>query len=190
MKDYKAEVVNTNISDHYTQKFSFQINETTKTKTSYTRFFDKDSIEDFKTKIEEEKWLSVYNTAAQNVNEKWEKLIATYVLLFDECFPKKLIRTPNRTYTPFNDKELEECKKELDIQYDRKYKDQYDAVKKKYDHLLMKAKSTSYEKRIINSDNKQRTMWAICNEIRGTNTSTGDFPKKGDPLELANAYNN
>lgn len=73
-------------------------------------------------------------------------------------------------------------------QKNQEFNDQYTLEKHNYDRLLMKTKSSFYERRLQDSDNKQKTMWAICNELRGPTNTDKNFPKEGDPYELANDY--
>ena len=92
-----------------------------------------------------------------------------------------------------NHPEIRECKEPLDIPYmlknlNNKFKSLYSEKKKQYDLLLSKYKKQNFSDRLIVSDNKTKTAWAIVNEINGKPKS-GDIHIKGDGKAIANRFN-
>ncbi|KAK9695544.1 hypothetical protein QE152_g32531 [Popillia japonica] len=68
------------------------------------------------------------------------------------------------------------------------YSDMYKKTKKEYDDLLVRCRSESYDNRIQNSDNENKCMWSIHNEIIGRQR-TADMLVPGTAQEISNAYN-
>ena len=69
-----------------------------------------------------------------------------------------------------------------------KFKSLYSEKKTQYDLLLSKYKKQNFSDRLIVSDNKTKTAWAIVNEINGKPKS-GDINIKGDGKTIANRFN-
>nr|CAI5856387.1 unnamed protein product [Callosobruchus analis] len=108
------------------------------------------------------------------------------VLMFDE-----ISLQPDLQYNPT----VKACKSKLDTllvlcKYNPQYRELYNLTKKEYDTLVINKKSSLYEERITSSDNKNKTMWFICNEILGKNNKYDQCQIEGDPIDIANNFNN
>lgn len=126
------------------------------------------------------------------MNSKWNNFIDTFQNIFYECSPMKKWIQKRRKPTPSND-EIGKCREHLDILLlmTRKnpiYKELYNKTKKKYDQLIRKYKAQIFEERIRKSDNKSKTMWTICKEIRGQ-IHTEECEVEGAPQAVSQKLN-
>lgn len=116
-----------------------------------------------------------------------------YFCIFCECFPLKVVRTKANKVPA--DPVIVECKSRLDVllvlsRHHAEYCELYKQTKKEYDRYLIASKVGKYEKRINDSDNKNKTMWAICNEIRGKTPTKNECLVKGNMKNVVNNLNN
>lgn len=174
-QDHHACVINTVISDHTAQKISFNINER-KMKFVYKRFFSKDNITAFVTRLREQVWESVYEVDVSDVNGQWNAFLGLFLTIFYENFPLKKVSLERRKRGIMYSQEIIDCKYRLDVllvmsQHDHYYKEIYKTVKRQYDSLLKAARIEMYENKIEQSENKSKCVWGICNEITGKHSA-------------------
>ena len=137
----------------------------------------------------------IYSLDHSLVNEQWNEFMIQILVYFNNCFPLKKVVKRNYKSVKYlkNHPEIRECKEPLDIPYmlknlNNKFKSLYSEKKKQYDLLLSKYKKQNFSDRLIVSDNKTKTAWAIVNEINGKPKS-GDINIKGDGKTIANRFN-
>ena len=73
--------------------------------------------------------------------------------------------------------------------HDPSYKEMYSSVKKQYDELLIKARSEQYTLRLKNSENKNKCMWSIYNEMTKNTKYGTDCMIAGNLDETSNNFN-
>lgn len=194
-RSLKGVVIQTHLSDHTAQKLTLEIYKDTTQYHIYKRLFNKNSIDNFKNQLNQQDWQLVHEIMDTNVDKKWDMFVNQFLLLFNQSFPLRLVpKMGAKTFT-YNDESLGKIKNELDVllvlsRYDQKYQNEYKTTKIKYDKLLKVCRSKSYENRILKSENKNRTMWAICNEICGKQGRDSSCQLEGVPLDIAENYNN
>lgn len=185
------------VSDHTAQKIIFNAETVINNNFKYKRFFSDQNKDDFLCSLREQDWLNVYSADPSNVNIQWNSFMNTFINIFNQHFPLKLVRehkTRQSHNNSLRDDELSECKRRLDIlvtlsKCDIRYKETYNNVKKEYDNILKKIRAKTYENRIKNSDNKTKCMWTICNEITGRSNNNFDIGIKGNAEEIPDKYN-
>lgn len=190
-------VIATTVSDHAAQKIVFSCNHVPKKIRYYKRFFSAVSRQDFFNLLTQEKWEEVFEAHQSDVNKQWYVFMQTFLLIFNENFPKKLVtKDQKRKNKPlyYKNEQIQKVKKRLDIllmlkRKNNNFNESYSTVKKEYDQLLIKARSDSYKRRINNSENKNKCMWSILKEITGNNSQVNDTMIAGNPTEIANNYN-
>lgn len=161
------------LSDHTAQKLTFAVQTTRENVREYTRFFNEEAKQTFISRLREQDWKTVYSVDEGEVNEQWNNFSSEFFRLFDECFPLKLKIRKKQTATKLKqDPQVVECKNRLDIllvlnNQDSRYKQLYKETKKEYDKLLCRLKAKHFQEEIKKSDNKNKTMWKICNQING-----------------------
>ncbi|VEN59811.1 unnamed protein product [Callosobruchus maculatus] len=191
----RTETIENFVSDHKAQKITFESPEAgVKNIVGSIRIFSDDNTRKFLSRLLEEDWVIVYEVPREDVNNQWNVFINYFSNIFFECFPLTPCRPTN---IKISSPEIDKCKSRLDIlltlsDHDQRYKDEYSKTKKEYDNLLKKSRSIKYENRMMNSDNKNKCMWAICREITGKTAknehnlgSTEDIEKLPD---IYNAY--
>lgn len=192
--EYHVNILNTHVSDHTAQKISFKIQLNKKQCFMYRRFFSEANKQKFLEYLHEETWLEVYNCNNCNVNEQWTLFINNFLNIFNYCFPQKLVDFRTKNCVHLEDQEFKSCKNRLDTlltlyNNNNVYKEMYNATKKEYNNLLLRAKQKMFENRIINSDNKSKCMWSIHNEITGKPEKNENFPVHTDAVKIVNEYN-
>lgn len=191
--DYRACTLNTCISDHTAQKITFNI-EDQKNNIIYKRFFDSAARKMFVSQLQQQTWDDVYKLDSSDVDSQWNCFIGTFINIFNENFPVRLVKLGRKKCNVLKNSEIDECKRQLDIllvmsQHDKNYKEAYKFRKKQYDDLLRKAQSQLYESKIEHSDNKSKCVWGICKQITGTSIKNRDCHIKGEEKMVADNYN-
>lgn len=195
---FEANIINTHISDHTAQKIRFKVKRLSKDNhVTYRRFFSENNKHNFLNQLHGQTWDEVYNCRLDDVNKQWVCFINNFKNIFNECFPKKLVKVKsnNKTYYNGDNQALVECKNRLDIllvisRNDGNYKQMYNEEKVRYNGLLLESRKSIYENKIVNSDNKSKCMWSIHNEITGKQNKDDNFIMSGNPESIANDYNN
>nr|CAI5853132.1 unnamed protein product [Callosobruchus analis] len=118
-------------------------------------------------------WSDIYEVNTNDVNAQWEKFSCIFHSVYDLNFPLKKVWNSDRK-KKYHDKDTEviRCKKELNILYtasllNSTYKDQYKQKRKEYNMTLINCKKKEYNRKILQSDNKNKTVWQIVKEING-----------------------
>ena len=73
--------------------------------------------------------------------------------------------------------------------FNNDFKDEYNKTKREYDKMVVYHRKGIYSEKILQSDNKNKMMWAICNEINGKENNKIDCAIPGAPEKIANEYN-
>ena len=193
--EVKGSVIENHISDHRAQKISFQAAKVEKRQSSYKRVFSDVKKQAFLTNLGSQNWESVYSIDRSRVDYQWKLFINTYINIFNEHFPKKLFKNVELVKNiVYDDARLKNCKERLDLllvlsKSSENYREMYKATKIEYDNVLIEAKKNHYKNRLVSSDNKTKSMWAICNEIKGKELEKCDCRIAGTPSEVAENYN-
>ena len=186
------------VSDHMAQKIIFELNSETEKTPKYKRFYSDGSKDDFLCCLRTQDWLNVYDVSKNDINEQWSVFMNTYKNIFEQNFPLKLVtfNKQRNSQSIYNNPEIKECKSRLDTllvlsRHMHTFQNTYNETKKEYDKLLLKSRGKYYENKIYNSDNKMKSMWAICNELTGktNNCSDHEIRIKGNSEEIADNYN-
>lgn len=191
---HKAEVLETHISDHTAQKLTLQWSKPKPATYVFKQIFNKKSIVDFKQQLRKEDWKMVYDIEKSDIDEQWMVFSNIFLRIFNDSFPLKKVKESKVKKFRYNEKQLDEIKRKLDIllvlsRCDKQYIDTYKETKKEYDRKLKNCKSKYYEDRIMRSDNKTKTMWSICGEIIGKNKQENKCQLEGDMKTMAENYN-
>jgi len=173
LNDYQATVLMFHISDHYAQKLDFLLEETQNENIyTYKRFYNSNTILDFRCKLSEQNWRSLYAIATDDVNMQWKYFMNNFKLLFNETFPLKRVQLRNtKKPTYLNNGSLLEYKHELDAllvvsKFHADFKVIYEAKKKDYENLLGNLKKAYYSTQIQNAENKTKCVWNIINTLQ------------------------
>ncbi|VEN59337.1 unnamed protein product [Callosobruchus maculatus] len=193
--DWQSCVFERHISDHQAQMLTFVTQVESNIGHKYGRYYSQENKSNFLTLLGYQDWSLIYELGREDVNTQWNIFINTYSGLFNQSFPLKIMlgkRVDNKIY---KDPLVKACKNKLDsllvlCKYNPQYRELYNLTKKEYDTLVINKKSSLYEERIASSDNKNKTMWAICNEILGKNNKNDHCLIEGDPIDIANYFNN
>lgn len=192
--DSTGNVFEAHISDHNTQKLSFTISLPIKQpEGKHKRIFSEEARKSFLSRIKDQDWQLVYEIRKSAVDEQWSLFVNTFINIFNECFPLKLVYSKQRNVRVSN-QSVKNCKDQLDIllvlsRANPEYVPVYNRAKKEYDRILIKAKSEMYDHKIKQSDNKNKTMWSIAKEIKGNASSNCHCKIPGDLQEVSNDYN-
>lgn len=190
---YECRVIQTHISDHLAQLLTFETAYNNTNYPEYRRYYGAESKREFINKLREVDWTGVYEVDESNVDGQWMAFLNTFLNIFHSSFPRKLITT-RKLGTVYKSVEVQECKKTLDILWvassrNKAYQPLYNETKKRYDSLLIKARSNQYREKLLNSDNKMKTMWSICNEVRGKAKNNKECLIDGEPQVACEKYN-
>lgn len=193
--EYQTNILHSFISDHTAQKITFSLNLVEESKHTYRRFFSEHNKNNFILKLQEQTWNELYQFEEHEINKQWNYFMNIFLIIFNESFP--LTYYANRKNKKFNiitNPKIKECKTQLDIllvlsKSDKKYTESYNLAKKKYNNLLAKERSETYENRIKMSDNKNKCMWSIHDEITGKKHKN-EIQVTGCPAKIAEDYNN
>lgn len=188
-----GKVFEAHISDHNTQKLTFNLGETMKQKKpAYCRTYSEHTKSDFQMQLRQQDWQQVYEVDRSLVDMQWSLFINTFTNLFNHCFPLKL--RGHRKQTRVVNRSVMECKNRLDSllvlkRLSPEYISLYNSTKKEYDRLLMEAKRELYERKIKTSDNKNKTVWSVIKDIKGEKSTNRDCKIPGGVREVCEDYN-
>lgn len=197
-QECSVQVLHLAISDHSTQKLTFDCGISNSTTFKRIRSFSVHNKMQFLDAIKQQDWMEVYGIDNRNVNKKWNSFINTFLNIFNSCFPLHTVRNRKCNYKNiewYNNPEISACKKKLDIllvlsRKNRNYQEDYKLVKKHYDNLLCASRADKYEQKIKKSDNKSKCLWSIYKDIVSEDVSTDRVtPFEGDPQEIAENCN-
>lgn len=192
-----SEVLSTTVSDHFGQKISFTVmsKENNNNRLVYRRFYNEEDKINFCDGLKQEDWQAVFSIEESNIDLQWESFMKSFFLIFEEHFPLKLVKLGKKNLKNYYDtKEVRESKRKLDIlltlkSHDSSCKALYNIEKQNYDKLLTAARTDFYNVKIQSSDNKNKTMWSICNDIRGTESKNKNKFFSEGPDSIAEKYN-
>lgn len=189
--NYYTNIVEMHISDHMTQILFFSLTEN-KNQFIYKRFFTEENKRHFLLSLSEQDWENVFQIERHNVNLQWDIFINTYIRIFNQHFPKTMVYINKKR--PCSGIEVKECKNRLDTllvlsRNNNLFKHMYNETKTEYDNLLKLEKTKLYEKKVKNSDNKNKCLWSICNEINGKAKGNNSHFSENSQ-KLVNDFNN
>lgn len=189
--NYYTDIVEMHISDHMAQILCFSITEN-KNCFTYKRFFTEENKRQFLTGLSGQDWGNVFQIEKRNVDLQWDTFINTYLTIFNQYFPKKMVYANKKK--SFSSTETKKCKTKLDIllvlsRNNNLFKPIYNEAKNEYDKLLKFEKTKLYEKKVRASDNKNKCLWSICNEINGKTKVQNSFYNENSQ-KLVQDFNN
>lgn len=169
----KTEVINTFISDHTAQLFSFykqNINIASK-EFRYTRIFNDTNTNNFLKSLMETNWDNLKMISEDDVDLQWDFFINKFKKLYDFHFPLKRFYFSNISNKNIERKSpnIKLIKNKLDIALtmslvDLSYRETYLNLKREYNQALIETKKSELETNIKNSENKTKTMWKLVKE--------------------------
>ncbi|XP_045464098.1 uncharacterized protein LOC123673565 isoform X2 [Harmonia axyridis] len=167
-------ILASHVSDHFGQKFVFNIDKNDERKFVRKRFlFDEANRINFVDQLKQQTWEDILVIDRKDVNEQWKTFINVYLNIFNQSFPLTRIHSNNNKKYKKSER-AEEIKHQLDILLvlltdNPSLKEQYKNMKKYYDSILKEDKKKYLQDRIMKSDCKMRSMWTICGELTGKN---------------------
>lgn len=183
------------ISDHLAQTFSFSCKPINPIKKIKKRLINDTNIDFFLTAIQKAGWEDILD-ATSDLDSLWDRLFMRYKNIFDKAFPEVQI-TEKRIFNSFKPtRELIDLKNLLDSLYViSRFRPEgitvYNKIKKQFDETLKELKKTQFKEKIINSENKSKTVWSIISDLTGRSISfkKDNFNICDDPTDLANKIN-
>lgn len=200
---FTSNIINTNISDHYGQKLDIYHGKNTNTKPTYEykRIFSVANYQNLYNCLNDETWLPVYE--AISVNDKYNNFITILLEHYNTSFPLKKVKIPTKKRPKWITQNILDAKETLNFlselyQHNRLPKPVYTEYKTFYTNLLLNEKRKHYGQKIIESDNKPKTIWNIVNsETNKISLKNNKFQgivlnneTVTSPLEVCNAFNN
>jgi len=192
--DYNCKLIDYHISDHVALVLSFHV-QYQEIKVNVTkRIFNSASVSSFREMLKQQNWQNIYICPENDVNAQWSAFIKQFKLIFEECFPMKTFQLKKSIKCPyFNNSELSECKKQLDVllvlsNYSEIFKDLYKQKRKDFDQQLADSKAKYYSSLIENADDKNKSVWQVINTIKGKTKSEINL-NVDDPLLFAEDMN-
>ena len=182
------------VSDHTAQVIFFRLSKPSSPKREFRRFFTENAKSNFVNSLGNQDWNNVYSINKNDVNKQWQVFINNFLNIFYEHFPLKLVNNKKNHKSMYNNEQVNICKSNLDrllvlSRYSENFKDQYKRAKQGYDNALKNARSEFYANKVLTSDNKTKTMWSICNELRGRTSIALECQIKGNSTDVAESYN-
>lgn len=153
----------------------------------------------FLNSIQNANWDNIFSTPCNNVNKQWELFDDIFSYTFHTHFPitrVQINKNPGKNkrrqayrYCP----EIKECKNRLDILYmmsklNDHYRELYNLTKKEYNTLLVQTRAKQYNKMVLESENKMKTMWHIVNDLLGKEKTKCEIKIPGDANNIANEF--
>lgn len=161
-------IIHTGISDHSAQKITFETNKANLNSSIKFRSFSKKNISNFILYLGDEKWHSVFNE--QSVDKKFTVFAETVAYYYHSCFKMvtKTINTNSKeklwltTGIKISSIRLKELYNLMTLSVvDKQYYKNYKSI---YRRVIKQAKRLYFDKIIIDSENKSRTIWKIINK--------------------------
>lgn len=193
--EYKSEVIQTHISDHTAQKLEFEIQIAQNDAFYYKRFFNEENKQAFVNKLSEETWCEVYSCDVMDVKRQWQLFLNSFIPIFNECFPKNLVKQNNsRKVNYYYSEKTTRLKDRLDVlliisRNDHRYKAVYDTVRKQYNNALISDRKRYYSNKICYSDNKAKCVWQTVNQIKGNKNKIREVQVPGNPATVTEKFN-
>lgn len=191
-----ASVVQTHLSDHLAQIFSFNsASPKFAPEKITTRIINANSLEVFIRALASEDWSNINFKNHEEVNEKWLEFSETFNRHFNSCFPTVQTTTRAKSGCSFKPPpDVIALKDQVNLlftmsHFNPAFLDTYKKIKKKYEHALSLAKQSSLTKKIVNSSNKSRTTWQIIKDLSGSNKKENLYNMDGDPTTIADDFN-
>jgi hypothetical protein len=171
LSDHDAQVIR--LENIFTHK---KLNET-----KIIRNFDKYSVGDFKIKLSHETWDDIFSES--DINKMLNNFHNTYLRIFYSCFTEKkiIVNMKESTWMTRSIKISLNHRRELYLNSkhsnDPTLKEFYKLYCKILSRVIKEAKKRQYNKRILTSKNKTKTIWNIVKTETGKKTE-----KEGIPL--------
>lgn len=194
-------IIQNGISDHGAQLITFPIMNNNSEKSYKSRSFSQKNTQTFIKYLEDEDWCNLYNVNG-DVNVKFDCFIKTLEFYYDQSFKyviknhmnnvdKKSWITIGIRTSSIRLKELFNMQKLglVDSNYYKKYKTTYRRV-------IRLAKKMHYNKKIILSENKSKTVWNVINstlknkKVENNKTIMVNDTEITNKTQIANKYNN
>jgi hypothetical protein len=191
---YSILVTDLGLSDHLALKFQFlikkcEINTVGRKTHTFRRPITPQGICELKSLLTNVSWHSMLTY--DNSNDNFACFFETFLLFFQQCFPKKLVKQSNsfkqslKWFTP----ELSEIRSQV-IQLRKKYihtgnvedKNTWRQLKSSYNNLIIQAKRNFNSNVIGNATNQNKAAWQVINKEIGHSRDVPDLPFTSDNL--------
>lgn len=192
----------TELSDHDAQMLDIHLsmNQTQNHYTQYKRKFNKENFSTFLKLIQSETWSAVYQAP---VHMKYDVFFDTFIYYFNVSFPKIKTRIKRSNNNNWVSEDLRKYKNEiislsqtLRVSRDRTLMQKLKEQKRNYRIKAAEVKSDYIHKKILNSDNRCKTIWNIINnetkplpEKKNVSKILVNGHVKSDPYVISNAFN-
>lgn len=174
-------IYHTDISDHYAQIFSCSINGNHNHQNyAKRRHFTDQNIRVFCGYLDQESWTEVYN--APDATEKFDSFNNIFKYYFDLSFPITTSKIrPEKDWVTCQIKHYSKYLKDLYVEYQITKNPNtllhYKQERKEYRLFLSTYQKNLNHRKVLNSNNKSKTLWKIFNSV--TNKT-----KKGENIRL------
>lgn len=196
----EANIIKSNLSDHFAQYAKVITNHTFEDNFTFKRFFTDENILNFCQYLQDIDWTELF--AINSCNDAFNCFMNIITYYFDLCFPiKKLKIKTHCKQTIKVTPEIKEAKDrvclfaDLSRQYPE-FKQLFTAANNEYRKVLSTTSKLQNDEMILNSSNKNKAMWTIINNVsRGakkspmSNIEIEDSGKLLDPKQTANSFN-
>lgn len=121
-------------------------------------------------------WSDVYSCSCSN--RAFDTFINIFLHYFEICFPIKKYKVSNTRSIKWISDEVLQLKERLSLMADMAnqhevYKPIYKKLNSEYQNKLRTAKSEYYNNLLLESQNKNKTMWNIIHDLTGSKTTCG-----------------
>nr|XP_023026325.1 uncharacterized protein LOC111514323 [Leptinotarsa decemlineata] len=170
-------VVELGVSDHRGQllQLTEDIHKAVPSSINRTKNYSENNIQQMLHYLINEKWENVFESST--ADEKYSAFISTFGYFHNICFTSKNARPSIRSTSHWLTPEIHDAKNRLMFLHSWQKQHPtsenskiYNDYKKNYYKLLDSTKRTLNNKRIMESDNKQKTVWSIVNKEIGRNS--------------------
>lgn len=167
-EQYSFSLVVSGFSDHFGQVLKITNNTEPDNILYKRRFYSESNIENFKQLLAMEKWETVYNVAATDVNMQYEifyNILKYYINIsfpLVNCHCKNISKKSKAWITPGIKKSAANIKN-LFFLYKQNLVDKnyYNNYKRIYKRIIRSAKKMHHDNILLNASNKSKTMWNI-----------------------------
>ena len=177
---FKTGIIKSGISDHFLIFFVADYNihiKETKEYFIFRRDLSDNSVEKFKYKLRTVSWDSITNSS--DTKKAYDNFIEIFSSLYDECFPKKKIKKPQKYNNPWitkGIKKLSKRKQKLDEKFLRNKNEKNEKLYKSYKSLFesvkRKSKRIYYSSKILEFKNNAKKTWGVMKELIGEARNT------------------
>ncbi|KAK9891748.1 hypothetical protein WA026_016545 [Henosepilachna vigintioctopunctata] len=193
MKGYN-ETLEFHISDHLALKFTLSEAIITKSPSKFSiRCINEQTVNDFLLNLSLVSWNDIYDMSG-NVNAMWSCFSSRFKTVFVTSCPLRVVcNKPTMNIWKANPA-IKDKKRILDnllvISTARpEFKEIYNNFKKQYDHEISSAYKSHFGDYITNAPNKSKAVWRVLDSLMGKCREADLAIKTGNPLKLANNFN-